>query len=500
MSPSAELDESRPDAFRPKPGESVPAAARVFRTLFGSLNPKTEIEAVIVDAQLDLLRTSFRLFDYTLPLAGAVVLLFQRFDRHGVVGIWWAILCANCLFNEVLLSRKRPELTGQDLIAAARRRAWRQVALCAVLATVWTSVALLLWHPSHAPNMMFVEFILTCTLAAIATMASLHAASSLLPLLALSGGVIAVPTLMAPETHLVTIGIAIIFVALMISQAWMVQLRTVRMLHLENERTQLIESLKRAKIESDEAHTHALAAARAKSEFLANMSHELRTPLNAIIGFSDIVRSKALGDATDRYAEYGGFIHQSGKKLLDLIGGVLDLARIDAGRKVLQPEAIDLGALIADEAQKYSASAAEKNVAIMPILPSSLPLLRGDLYAVQQIVDNLLSNAVKFTRPGGKIEISATLNACRELEFSVSDTGIGIPAADQPHIFNRFGAGNPGVTTPERGSGIGLAIVKGLADMHEARLTLESAVGQGTRITVIFPAKSTLDLAGRRVA
>jgi two-component system cell cycle sensor histidine kinase PleC len=474
------------------------APLKFLHTLFHSLYPRSEIEAEIVEAQLDMLRTSFRLFDFTLPVAGAIIYFFQRFERHGAILVWWAALCLTCLVNEIVLSRKPPP--AADRIARARYRARRQVVLCLVLAGVWSSVGYLLWYPAHAPNMMFVEFILVCTLAAIATMATLHAASSTIPLLAVSAAVLAVPMLHDYQTHLVVIGIAAIFVALMLSNAWVIQLRTLHMLRLETERTELIASLRRAKTESDEAHARAIAASRAKSEFLANMSHELRTPLNAIIGFSDIVRSGALGQSCEKYAEYGGFIHQSGNKLLGLIGDVLDLARIEAGRKVLHPEAVDLKSLILDETEKANAAGAEKNVAVSAILPMTLPLLHGDLLALRQILGNLLSNAVKFTPPGGRVEISVIVNACREIEISVADSGIGISVVDQARIFERFGSGRPEIASPQRGSGLGLAIVKGLSDMHGARLNLESAIGEGTRVTVIFPAKSTLDLVGRRVA
>jgi signal transduction histidine kinase len=249
-----------------------------------------------------------------------------------------------------------------------------------------------------------------------------------------------------------------------------------------------------------QAHEQAVAASRAKSEFLANMSHELRTPLNAIIGFSDIVRSKAFGDTTEKYSEYGGFIHQSGHHLLNLISDILDLAKIEAGRKTLHPEPIDVMGLVIDEARLAGESAALKGVSVAPILPRNLPLLEGDLHAVRQILSNLLSNAVKFTPSGGKIQVSVALNAAHEIELCVSDTGLGIAAEDQAHIFERFGLGQPEVTTAERGSGLGLPIVKGLVDMHQARLRLESALGQGTRITVTFPAASTLPDGKLRVA
>jgi signal transduction histidine kinase len=126
-----------------------------------------------------------------------------------------------------------------------------------------------------------------------------------------------------------------------------------------------------------------------------------------------------------------------------------------------------------------------------------LPLLHGDVHAVRQIVAHLLSNAVKYTPAQGTIGASLFLNENGEIEFCVADTGIGIPKADQLHLFDRFGHARPEVTTPHRGSGLGLPIVKGLVDMHGGRISLVSELGEGTTVTVVFPAQSTLPSLGR---
>jgi len=463
-----------------------------------SLNPTTRTEALIVGSQLDLVRASLKLFDYALPFAGAIVVLFDRFHSKAMLGAWWAVLALTCVGNEVFLNRHSRAST--DPIADVRIRARHKVIVCMFLTLVWTSVAIWLWAPGNPGNQMFVDLILCCTLAALATMASLHAASVAGPIALVSAAVIAVPIVKDAALHPILVGLSIVYVVLMVSHACMIQMRTLRLLQLENERTELIENLRNAKMESDLAHEQAVAASRAKSEFLANMSHELRTPLNAIIGFSDIVRSRTFGDTSEKYSEYGGFIHQSGQNLLNVIDDILDLAKIDAGKKVLLHAQIDLRNVISDAMTRVNEAAHAKDLNLVAVLPETLPLLRADPRASRQILDNLLSNAVRFTQAGGRIEASAAMNSTGELALSVSDTGIGIAPEDQTHIFERLGHRQPEITAEDRGSGLGLAIVKGLVEMHGARIELQSTPGEGTRVTVYFPTTRIIKESDARAA
>ena len=471
----------------------LPCALRI------SLNPKTETEARIVDRQLDMARTSQKLFDYTLPLAGGVIYFLDQFHDSIVLGIWWAVLTITCLASELFLNQPAPR--SADIVGRAHARARAQVIICLVLTAVWSSLGIWLWAPAFPANQIFIELILCCTLAALATMASFHAASVAGPIVLVAASVVLVPIVKDVHLHPVLVGLSVIYVVLMGWHACMIQIGSITMLKLENERTELIEKLRRAKIDSDLAREDAVAASRAKSEFLANMSHELRTPLNAIIGFSDIVRNKAFGTSSDKYFEYGGFIHQSGHHLLGLIGDILDLAKIEAGRKILSYEPVDLIGLIADEAAKAGEGARAKSVTVRESMPKyHLPLLNADPYAVRKILGNLLSNAVKFTQAGGQVEISVALTPSREISFTVADNGMGIAPADQKHIFERFGPVHPEITSAQRGSGLGLPIVKGLVDIHGGRIELQSTLGEGTRVTVIFPAQSTLQKSGSRAA
>jgi signal transduction histidine kinase len=350
----------------------------------------------------------------------------------------------------------------------------------------WGLFALSLFAPPGSD--IFPLLILSCTLAAAMTMFAPHAGTAAGAALALFAAIIVLEIMNSYDTHSPLIVLALVYMAMMAVQGRMIYARFDKSWQLEQDREELIRNLRLA-------HEKALAASKAKSEFLANMSHELRTPLNAIIGFSDLVRTRTFGDAPERYCEYGGFIHQSGQHLLALIGGILELAKIEAGRKELQKEPIDLMGLVRDEAALAQESAAGKGLHVIPRLPRSLPLLNADLHAVRQILANLLSNAVKFTPPGGEIDVFAALNEAGEIELCVCDKGVGIAAEDQANLFNQFGRANPQVTSAQRGTGLGLPIVKGLVDMHGGRIRLQSELGEGTSITVIFPAASTFDRA-----
>jgi len=317
-------------------------------------------------------------------------------------------------------------------------------------------------------------------------MFSAHLASVAGALFAISLAIAGIELANTYHTGSPLISLAALYVALMVVQAYFIHIRFEKAWRLEEDREQLIKNLR-------VAHDAAVSASRAKSEFLANMSHELRTPLNAIIGFSDIVRAKTFGESTDKYAEYGGFIHQSGNRLLELIGDILDLARIEAGRKVLQREPVNLDDLIADEMIRQAESAASRGVELTHSRAPRSPVLVGDIQAVRQILDNLVSNAIKFTPKGGRVSIAACDNGKGEIALNVADTGLGIAREEQARIFDRFGAGRPEVTTAHRGTGLGLQIVKGLVDMHGGRIELESTLGEGTRITVVFPATSSVE-------
>ncbi|MEI9887813.1 MAG: ATP-binding protein [Rhizomicrobium sp.] len=227
-------------------------------------------------------------------------------------------------------------------------------------------------------------------------------------------------------------------------------------------------------------------ASRAKSAFLANMSHELRTPLNAVLGFSEIIATQMFGPAGDpRYREYAGLINSAGSHLLDLIGDILDMSKIEAGKLELHRERLDTAALIRECTDLMAERAAAGGIVLHSDLTAAPRFVDADRRAVKQILLNLLSNAIKFTPQGGRVTIRVNDEGAL-CHFVVADTGIGIPAGEMSRIGNPFVqlSNNSG---QHAGTGLGLALVRGLADMHGGAFRIESVEGQGTTVTVMLP-------------
>jgi PAS domain S-box-containing protein len=246
------------------------------------------------------------------------------------------------------------------------------------------------------------------------------------------------------------------------------------------------EVLRLAKEQSDLAN-------RAKSEFLANMSHELRTPLNAIIGFSEIIKDELFGPAgRQEYVEYARDIHDSGRLLLALINDILDMSKIEAGKKELNDSVIDVGR-VAESCVRLIRPRADAHAVHLSIeMPPDLPFLRAEERALKQIVNNLLSNAVKFTPEGGKVVLSALVEPEGGLILRVSDTGIGMAREDLPKALAPFGQIESSLSGKTQGTGLGLPLVVALTELHGGCLEIESAPGRGTVAKVCLPAERVI--------
>jgi signal transduction histidine kinase len=237
------------------------------------------------------------------------------------------------------------------------------------------------------------------------------------------------------------------------------------------------------------ARDQAETASRAKSSFLANIGHELRTPLNAILGFSEIIQKQTLGPVgTPQYSEYAADIHESGLYLLEIINDILDLSKIEAGRMELHEQQVDLARTVATVIRLCAERALAGGITVSAALGGGPPPLHADERAVKQILVNLLSNAVKFTPQGGQVTIGCRVEVDGRLALFVADTGIGIAAKDMAIVLAPFGQVDSSHNRRYPGTGLGLPLVKSLAELHGGELVLESKVGQGTTATVRLPA------------
>lgn len=238
------------------------------------------------------------------------------------------------------------------------------------------------------------------------------------------------------------------------------------------------------------AKESAEAANRAKSAFLANMSHELRTPLNAILGFSDILRRDA--GLSESQKDTLATIHKSGDHLLGLINDVLDIAKIEAGRIVLESAPFDLGGMIFDITDMLRVRARDKGLQLLVDQSSEVPrYIVGDEAKLRQILINLISNAIKATEKGGiTLRMGVKRNKIDHLIMEVEDTGIGIASADKAKVFEAFV--QVGSQAKQQGTGLGLAITRQFVELMGGQLSLTSAVGQGSTFRVELPVQLAL--------
>lgn len=259
-------------------------------------------------------------------------------------------------------------------------------------------------------------------------------------------------------------------------------------------------------------------ASRLKSEFLATMSHELRTPLNAIIGFSEALKDGLIGDMSAMQQEYIGDIFSSGQHLLALINDILDLSKVEAGMMALELEPVDLKSLLSNSLTIVKEQTAARKIHLDFQISDDLGIAQLDMRKTRQIVYNLLSNAVKFSATGGKVSLHARKVSRSEvgilngawavhgfpladnefsefIEVSVTDGGIGISQINMAKLFQAFSQIDSSLARKFEGTGLGLAMVKQLSELHGGSVAVASAEGEGARFAVWLPLRVPMQVA-----
>ncbi|MDR6223556.1 PAS domain S-box-containing protein [Methanococcoides alaskense] len=228
------------------------------------------------------------------------------------------------------------------------------------------------------------------------------------------------------------------------------------------------------------------AANKAKSDFVANMSHELRTPLNAIIGFSDLLKTEMFGKLNEKQTKYVGNVLISGKHLLTLINNILDISKIEAGKMHLRSEDLELNEIIEDTTSILSPLANKKRINLSHSIADNVITTNADKTMFKQIMYNLVSNAIKFTPEEGNITINAW-SMDKKLYVNVEDTGTGISKDHLDEVFKPFIQVGDFATKEQEGTGLGLALVKKLVELHGGEIWVESEMNEGSTFTFTIP-------------
>jgi PAS domain S-box-containing protein len=249
---------------------------------------------------------------------------------------------------------------------------------------------------------------------------------------------------------------------------------------------QLRESAQRISL----ANAELARATRLKDEFLASMSHELRTPLNAILGLAEALQEEVYGSLTDKQRRSLGTIEQSGRHLLELITDILDLSKIESGKMELQMTLASPESLCESSLTFVKQQAHHKSIKLSSKIPEGLGDIEVDERRIRQVLVNLLSNAVKFTPEGGEVRVEVEADPEAEiLEFSVIDTGIGIAQENLDKLFKPFVQLDSSLSRRYAGTGLGLALVRRIVELHGGSVSLESEIEKGSRFTLTLPWK-----------
>ncbi|HKB96773.1 MAG TPA: HAMP domain-containing sensor histidine kinase [Rhizomicrobium sp.] len=461
-------------------------------SIFGFFTQGQESEPRVLKAQLMLAATTARNSRVTAPIwAAACAFLCSA-------GIFGHVSFASTLFLPLAVTAA---MGANALMSTAYQHyndsegeeaSWLQcfVMIQAMSSTAWGLMAWLCWEPGNALNHMFLA---ACVMAVIASLVVARGSNmkmyvaNLLPLSLMTSA----RFLFGESVTDVVMGGLAPFVTF---QMWYtgrpLVLRMGEDARLRFKVEDLAHELEATRDEALRKRFEAETANASKTAFLANMSHELRTPLNAILGFSEIISQECFGPVgSERYRDYAGDIHSSGAHLLSLINDLLDVAKIEAGRMDIAPNSLDASRVFGGALKLTSIKAREKDQTLAIRVEPSAPSLYADERAVKQILINLVSNAVKFTQLGGLIEVIGGRAANGDFQIMVRDNGPGIPREKLEQIFTPFNQVDNRFDRQAGGTGLGLTLVRGLAELHGGRAWMESEFGRGCSAFVTLPVK-----------
>ena len=229
---------------------------------------------------------------------------------------------------------------------------------------------------------------------------------------------------------------------------------------------------------------------RMKDEFVSLVSHELRTPLTSIRGYLELLTDD-VGELTPEQLRFLKVVDRNSERLLELVGDLLLLAQIDAGKFAIEREDVDFGEVVHQSVEACRPIAEEREIELVEEIDPVPPLV-GDRARLAQVLDNLVSNALKFTPSGGKVRVTVT-SASGRARLQIADTGVGIAAAEQPMLFERFFRSSTATDNAIPGTGLGLAITKAIVERHGGAIRLESAENAGTTVSVELPIEAPAD-------
>ena len=448
----------------------------------------------VLRAQLTLAARSMRATRYSSPLWALVVAgmcseltgVFGRVPVLNAMLLPLAVTAVVAATSMVGAAYERYSSSDEDTTSWFHSFVMTQLAVSAI----WGLMPWLCWQDNNPLNHMFLACAVMAVIAALVVSRGSNMAmyiATLAPITLMT----AVRYLSAPSLIDVMVGVLTPFIAL---QLW----RTGRPLVVRmDEDSRLRFKIEDMARELEEARDEALkkrfeaeAANASKTAFLANMSHELRTPLNAILGFSEIIARECFGPVgSERYRDYASDIHSSGAHLLSLINDLLDVAKIEAGRMDIAPHPLDAAHVFDVSLKLIGTKAREKDQTLVIAVEPGAPPLYADERALKQILINLVSNAVEFTHVGGRIEVIVSMARDGGFQITVRDNGPGVPRDKLDNIFSPFNQVDNRFDRQSGGTGLGLALVRGLAELHGGRAWLESEFGKGCRAYVVLPVK-----------